>query len=999
MSDRILEIMNGYAGFELGNDGEPDIQQLRYLPFETAAEQPPRSGRLILVLVEPRILASIPGLDAGEGLVERLERYKGDLRAEGLHSRFIEAEVYDGDEHKDGQVLLALRRFLIDVRGSFPRFEGVVLIGSFPEASLVRRWSWASPHKCSDPVWDEATPHLAIVPEPVSTRTEIVLADLNGNWEQLYHRQIDIPAWLAGPSSSMGSGWRSGETINDCVFESNEYVTGTLSFEDCFYVDDANFTILSRDDAADPKLRVRVRTVTHNPEVAAEDRNSVNVIARPDICVSRINARNIAYDPAEDKLGSDGQGFLDAKGDPRTVPSSDGSLVPGNQVGLFTQANPGLERRLYNRYFDRNHRFRVGAWSKQPFRPAVISGTDEFKAKNYVGVLKEAATDFEAEVLVDDASPLDYVNFLATPAPLKYVIAHSSPWNSTFDGDYEPAALEAACGGKPFRWHYDNPDYRPSFEDQGQAVDWFIHRTLFHYHTLDDAGASLVIHGGCDVNTVPGTVEEVYGDMDYARWQNAESILFGSNAVALLSRAKTFNDAPWGMGRGLRTGLRANFGNAWRGYYEAQASDAALAPIVVQNKRAYFWSITGDWTLRLRNKNGVGILALKGSKLEDEAIHPNQAWIDGWNLDSARNRIVGTGDFEGGGRASFVVTSGWGMGILKHDGTRWRQLVGAPRDTWFGAWRWDARVNRTRDVVRAVENFTGSGHAELLVTSSWGMGVLRRAGATMHATRAYKSGTRIGGWVYDVSNNRYWGTGDFTGDGRHELLIKSPWGVGLLTMQGNTHLAMHKSGERLGGWVLDVSNNACRLIGDFDGDGRAEFLIESPWGVGVLELAGGKLRSTAMHAWGSELGHGYELTRGDRFRVCGRLRGLGRDEILVARRDAWFILSLSGGKLHAVTKLSPGQRIGGWNFDPSNNRPRFAAPLAGNTHEQVVVTSPWGIGVLEFDDTQAPRCRALHPYDAMLGDWHYRSSDAVLGAANFMGGAGKQELLVLKRRP
>ncbi|MCA9687554.1 MAG: hypothetical protein KC457_35665, partial [Myxococcales bacterium] len=230
--------------------------------------------------------------------------------------------------------------------------------------------------------------------------------------------------------------------------------------------------------------------------------------------------------------------------------------------------------------------------------------------------------------------------------------------------------------------------------------------------------------------------------------------------------------------------------------------------------------------LRLRNKNGLGVIALQGD-LRAEAIQPNQAWIDGWNLDSARDRIVGVGDFDGNGRDGFVVTSDWGIGILGHDGKRWRQSVGAPRNTWFGGWRWDATVNAKRDEVRAVANFAGSSAAEILVTSDWGMGVLRKTGDTMQATRTYTRGDRIGSWAYDPAN-RIMATGDFDGDGCHEVLLFSPWGAGALSMHRNTHLAMHANGERLDGWALDVGNNVIRATGDFDGDERDELLVSSP---------------------------------------------------------------------------------------------------------------------------------------------------------------------------
>ena len=50
---------------------------------------------------------------------------------------------------------------------------------------------------------------------------------------------------------------------------------------------------------------------------------------------------------------------------------------------------------------------------------------------------------------------------------------------------------------------------------------------------------------------------------------------------------------------------------------------------------------------------------------------------------------------------------------------------------------------------------------------------------------------------------------DFDGDGRSELLVSSPWGVGLLEQAGSTMTApvMAENGTRFGGWLLNTVDN------------------------------------------------------------------------------------------------------------------------------------------------------------------------------------------------
>ena len=44
------------------------------------------------------------------------------------------------------------------------------------------------------------------------------------------------------------------------------------------------------------------------------------------------------------------------------------------------------------------------------------------------------------------------------------------------------------------------------------------------------------------------------------------------------------------------------FGEAWRRYFEIESSAQSLQEVGggIGRKRAYFWSVIGDWTLRVK---------------------------------------------------------------------------------------------------------------------------------------------------------------------------------------------------------------------------------------------------------------------------------------------------------------------------------------------------------------------------------------------------------------
>src|SRR5262249_22908137 len=103
--DPIQSLMSAYRGFHPNQDGDPDIISAEDLPFDQSSAVPaPATRRLVLVLVEHRLLDTIAGagaaLDTAQ-LLSRLERWKRTLALEGFASRFISLEVYRGDRHQD----------------------------------------------------------------------------------------------------------------------------------------------------------------------------------------------------------------------------------------------------------------------------------------------------------------------------------------------------------------------------------------------------------------------------------------------------------------------------------------------------------------------------------------------------------------------------------------------------------------------------------------------------------------------------------------------------------------------------------------------------------------------------------------------------------------------------------------------------------------------------------------------------------------------------------
>ena len=90
--------------------------------------------------------------------------------------------------------------------------------------------------------------------------------------------------------------------------------------------------------------------------------------------------------------------------------------------------------------------------------------------------------------------------------------------------------------------------------------------------------------------------------------------------------------------------------------------------------------------------------------------------------------------------------------------------------------------------------------------------------------------------------------GDLNGDGRAELVVTSPWGLGILEESGATMAGpvVTPNGTRFGGWLLNTADNQFGPLADFDGDGHPEILVTSPWGIGILKLVGGSLTALML---------------------------------------------------------------------------------------------------------------------------------------------------------
>lgn len=318
--------------------------------------------------------------------------------------------------------------------------------------------------------------------------------------------------------------------------------------------------------------------------------------------------------------------------------------------------------------------------------------------------------------------------------------------------------------------------------------------------------------------------------------------------------------------------------------------------------------ITSGW--------GIGLFSHNGSYFTSLMTKPNGTRFGGWNFQSRDNQILGTGDFNGDGKDDIVVTSNWGIGILTYRSGTLQALVVKPGGTRFGGWSYNAST----DQIQHIGDFTGDGTDDLLITSGWGIGVLKLQGSTLNTAVIKPNGTRFGGWNFNSRDNRLRAVGDFNGDGKQDIALSSGWGIGLLTVSGSTFsaLVVKPNDTWFGAWRWGNSN-IIRQAGDFNGDGKDELVVTSGWGIGVLRLNGTSLTSVVAKPNGTRFGGWNIDAASNTVGAAVDLNGNGKEELLISSGWGMGVLSLRGDTFTALDLKPFGKLMGSWPLQRTDN--------------------------------------------------------------------------------
>jgi hypothetical protein len=87
--------------------------------------------------------------------------------------------------------------------------------------------------------------------------------------------------------------------------------------------------------------------------------------------------------------------------------------------------------------------------------------------------------------------------------------------------------------------------------------------------------------------------------------------------------------------------------------------------------------------------------------------------------------------------------------------------------------------------------------------------VLKWTGTGINSVMLAPNGTRFDGWLLNTADNQFRNFQDMTRTGCADILVESPWGIGIMSLHGSGFQVpvMAPNGTRFGGWLLNTHDN------------------------------------------------------------------------------------------------------------------------------------------------------------------------------------------------
>lgn len=274
----------------------------------------------------------------------------------------------------------------------------------------------------------------------------------------------------------------------------------------------------------------------------------------------------------------------------------------------------------------------------------------------------------------------------------------------------------------------------------------------------------------------------------------------------------------------------------------------------------------------------------------------------GWTDPGA---VIVAGDFNGDGKTDFIIHNSTSGAMFTATGNVATPFAVTPM--WQPGVAWGNWGDPGAEIIPG--NFMGSGRTDFIIHDAKYAALYiatGKASAPFTHTQLWNPSTNAYGWADGLMETIT--TGDFNGDGRMDFIVQDGQKGALYTATGNaaqpfTVTWLWAPGVQLGGWG---DAGAKIVVGDFNGDGKSDFIIYDAQYAAVFYGTGNPVAPfIGNQLWNPSYNPDGWATSGPVSVIAGDFNGDGKTDFIVtsSTRGALYTATGNASTPFAVTWL------------------------------------------------------------------------------------------------